>query len=94
MSAGSRTRALPSSTNGNLRKISVKLTEEIDHVLVEGRWSLLYNCRVFRSSEFAGTDHTILVATLKMRLKFREMAPFNQVRLDVRRVRDESVAQE
>ena len=75
------------SNTGGARK-------EIDHVLVGGRWRLVQNCRVFRSAEFAGTDHRLLVATLKIRLKSRKMAPSNRVRLDVRRLRDESVAQE
>ena len=75
------------SNTGGARK-------EIDHVLVGGRWRLVQNCRVFRSAEFAGTDHRLLVATLKIRLKSRKMAPSNRVRLDVRRLRDESVAQQ
>ena len=75
------------SNSGGARK-------EIDHVLVGGRWRLVQNCRVFRSAEFAGTDHRLLVATLKIRLKSRKMAPSNRVRLDVRRLRDESVAQQ
>ena len=66
----------------------------VDRVLVSGRWRLVKNCRVFRSAEFAGTDHRVLVATLKIRLKSRKMAPSNRVRLDVRRLRDDSVAQE
>ena len=57
-----------------------------------GRWRLVQNCRVFRSAEFAGTDHRYLVASLKIGLKSRKMAPSNQVRLDVRRLRDESIA--
>ena len=68
--------------------------EEIDHVLVGGRERLVQNYRVFRSAEFAGTDHRLLVATLKIRLKSRKMALSNRVRVDVRRLRDESVAQE
>ena len=63
-------------------------------VLVGGRWRLVQNCRVFRSAEFAGTDHKLFVATLILRLKSRKMAPSNQGRLDVLRLRDESVAQE
>ena len=68
--------------------------EEIDHVLARGLWRLAQKCRVIRSAEFAGTDHILLVATLKIWLKSRKMAPSNQVRLDVRRLQDESVAQE
>ena len=43
---------------------------------------------------FAGIDHRFLVATLKIRLKSRNMVQSNRLRLDVRRLRDESVAQE
>ena len=42
----------------------------------------------------ASTDHRFLAAILKIRLKFRKMAPSNRVRQDVRLLRDESVAQE
>ena len=65
--------------------------EKTDHVHVGSRLRLLQNGRVFPSTEFAGTDHRFPVATLKIRLKSRKMAPSNQVRLDVRRLRDESV---
>ena len=50
--------------------------------------------RVFQSAKFAGTDHKLLVATLKLWLKSREMASSKQIWLDVRHLRDESVAQE
>ena len=43
--------------------------------------------------EFAATDDRI-AATMKIRLKFRTMVPSNQVRLDVRRLRNENDAQE
>ena len=35
----------------------------------------LENCRVFRSAEFTGIDHKLLVATLKIRLKYRKIQP-------------------
>ena len=66
----------------------------IDYVHVGGRRRLVENCRVFSSAEFTGTNHRFLVATLKIRLKSRTMAPSRQVRLDVRRLRDEIIAQE
>ena len=68
----------------------------IDHVLLGCRWRLAQNCRVFRSAEFAGTDdhYILLVTTLKIRLKFREMALSSQVLVDVRRLRNVSVALE
>ena len=66
-------------------------TKEIDDVLLGGRWRLVQNCRVFRSADFARTDHKRFVATLKIRLKSRKIAPSNRVRLDVRRLGDKSV---
>ena len=65
---------------------------EIDNVLVGDRWRLVQNCRVVRGAMFAGIDHRFLVATLKIRLKSRNMVQSNRLRLDVRRLRDESVA--
>ena len=60
-----------------------------------GTYSIDHNSfRGIMGAEFARTDHGLLVATLKIQLKFRKMAPSNRVRLDVRRLRDESVAQE
>ena len=51
-------------------------------------WTWCSNCGGARKE----IDH-VLVATLKIRLKSRKMAPSDQVRLDARRFRDESVAQ-
>ena len=67
------------------------VAKEIDHVLVDSRWRVLQNCRVFRSAQFLNTDHRLLVATLRLRLKSRRMAP-SMPRLDVSRLRDEVVA--
>ena len=50
--------------------------------------------QVFSERRVCWADHRLLVATLKLRLKSHKMAPSNQVRLDVHRLRDESVAQE
>ncbi len=67
--------------------------KEIDHVLVDGRWRLIENCRVFRSAQFFTSDHRLLVATLKLRLRCPRRATSGQVRLDVGRLRDPDVAQ-
>ena len=67
--------------------------KEIDHVLVDGRWRILQNCRVFRSAQFLNTDHRLLVATLRVRLKSRRLAP-SKPRLDVSRLQDAAVANE
>ena len=74
------------SNTGNVAK-------EIDHVLVDGRWRILQNCRVFRSAQFLNTDHRMLVATLKLRLKSSRL-PASQPKLDVSQLRDETVATE
>ncbi|XP_069982670.1 uncharacterized protein [Penaeus vannamei] len=41
-------------------------TKEIDHILVNTRWRILQNCRVYRSAKFCGTDHKLVVATLRV----------------------------
>ena len=70
------------------------LRKEIDHVLVDGRWSLLQNCRVFRSANLFSTDHRLLVATLRLRLRTPRRAAPGQQRPDVARLGDPGVAQE
>ena len=67
--------------------------KEIDNVLVDGRWSMIQNCRVYRSAQFLNTDHRLVVATLKLHLKSRRMVP-SQPRVDVGKLKDERVAQE
>ena len=47
---------------------------DICHILVCGRSRPVKNCRVFRSTDFAGTNHRLLVATFKITLKSRGMA--------------------
>ena len=55
---------------------------------------IMIKCEGGEFAEFAGTDHRLLVATLKIRFKSRKMASSNQVWLDVCNLRDESVSQE
>ena len=69
------------------------VAKEIDHVLVDGRWRMIQNCRVNRSAQFLNTDHRLVVATLKLHLKSRRMVP-SQPRLDVCKLKDERVAEE
>ena len=69
------------------------VAKEIDYVLVDGRWRMIQNCRVYRSARFLNTDHRLVVATLKLQLKFRRMVP-SQPRLDVGKLKDEMVAEE
>ena len=58
------------------------VAKEIDHVLVDGRWRMNQNFRVYRSVQFLNTDHRLIVATLKLHLKSRRMVP-SQPRLDL-----------
>ena len=69
------------------------VAKEIDQVLVDGRWRMIQNCRVYRSAQFLNTDHRLVVATLKLQLKSRRMVP-SQPRLDVGKFKDERVAEE
>ena len=67
--------------------------KEIDHVLVDHRWSMIQICRVYRSAQFLNTDHRLVVATLKLQLKSQRMVPFKP-RLDVGKLKDERAAEE
>ena len=62
-------------------------------MLVDGRWKMIQNCRVYWSAQFLNTDHRLVVATLKLQLKSRRMEP-SQPRLDVGKLKDERVAEE
>ena len=68
------------------------VAKDIDHVLVDGRWRMIQNCRVYRSAQFLNTDHWLVVATLKLHLKSGRMVP-SQPRLDVCKLKDERVAE-
>ena len=63
------------------------VAKEIDHDLVDGRWRMIQNCRVYRSAQFLNTDHWLVVAPLKLLLKCRRMVP-SQPRLDVGKLKD------
>ena len=63
------------------------VAKEVDHVLVDGHWRMIQNCRVYRSAQFLNTDHRLVVATLKLQLKSRRMVP-SQLRLDVGTLKD------
>ena len=69
------------------------VAKEIDHVLVDGCWRMIQNCRVYQSAQFLNTDHQLVVATLKLQLKSRRMVP-SQPWLDVGKLKDERVAEE
>ena len=69
------------------------VAKEIDHVLVDGRWRMIQNCRFHRSAQFLNTDHRLVVATLKLQLKSRRMTP-SHPQLDDGNLKDERVAEE
>ena len=62
-------------------------------MLVDVRWRIIQNCRVYWSAQFLNTDHRLVVATLKMQIKSRTMVP-SQPTLDVGKLKDEKVAEE
>ena len=41
------------------------VAKEIDDVLIDGRWRMIQNCRVYCSAQFLKTDHRLVVVTLK-----------------------------
>ena len=69
------------------------MAEDIDHVLIDGHWRMIHNCKVYRSAQFLNTDHRHVEATLKLQLKSGRMVP-SQPRLDVGKLKDERVAEE
>ena len=69
------------------------VAKEIDHVLVDGHWRIIQNCRVDQCAHFLKTDHRLVVATLKLQLRSGRMVP-SQPRLDVGKLKDERVAAE
>jgi len=66
--------------------------KEIDHVLVNTRWSLLRNCRTYRSLEF-DTDHLPVIVTLVIRLKrLSKKTVTAPLYLNVRALQNQSVS--
>ena len=64
----------------------------IDHILISRRWrSSVTNCRVFRGAQLGNTDHRMLVAQLKLRLK-ADPTTKHQPRLDSTRLLDPVMA--
>ena len=39
------------------------VAKEIDHMVIDGRWRMLQNCRVYWSAHFLNTEHRLVVAT-------------------------------
>ena len=72
---------------------AVGVAKESDHVLIDGCWRMIQNCRVYRSAQFLNTDHRLVVATLKLQLKSRRIVP-SEASLDGGKLKDERVAEE
>jgi len=69
------------------------VAKRIGHVFLDGRWRMIQNCSVYRSAQFLNTDHWLVRATLKLHLKSWRMVS-SQPRLDVGKLKDETVAGE
>jgi exonuclease III len=68
--------------------------KEIDHILVDGRWRMVRNCRVFRSAQFLSTDHRLLVASLQIRLKSKKLPSSTATTFDLDKLKDPAVSAE
>lgn len=61
----------------------------LDHVLICRRWrSAVTNCRVYRGAQLGNTDHRMLVATLRLRLKADPSNKY-QPKIEASRLRDD-----
>ena len=69
------------------------MAKDIEHVLDDGRWRMIQNCRVYQRAQFLNIDHRLVVATLKSQLKSGRMVP-SQSWLDVGKLKDKRVAEE
>ena len=64
-----------------------------DHVLIDGHWRMIQNCRDHWSAKFLNTDHMLVEATLNLQLQSRRMVP-SQPWHNVGKLKDERVAEE
>ena len=55
----------------------------IDHVLLDGRWRMIQNCRVYRSAQFLNNDHSLVVVTLKLQGRSISSVPIFQRNFDI-----------
>ena len=49
------------------------VAKEIDHVLIDGRWRMIQDCRIYRSAQLLNTDHRLAIATLMLQHKSRRI---------------------
>lgn len=74
------------SNDGHTRKA-------IDHILVSKRWkSAIHNCRVYRGAQLGNTDHRLLIADVKLKLKTTP-DPQTRLRYDSKLLKDPNIAQ-
>ncbi len=65
-----------------------------DHILISRRWkSFVTNCRVYRGAELGNTDHRLLVAQLKLKLRANQHIK-TQPRLDSSLLSDPNIAKD
>ncbi|XP_066301877.1 craniofacial development protein 2-like [Branchiostoma lanceolatum] len=63
----------------------------IDHILISSRWkSFVTNCRVYRGAQLGNTDHRLLIAHMRLKLK-ADPSTKRQVRLDSTRLKDPQI---
>ena len=68
--------------------------EEIDHNLITARWKILPNCRVFRRAKFFVTDHSLVVATFKLHVKYIRISRCNHNVFHLEKLKDLTCAHE
>ena len=65
----------------------------IDLILIQQRWKTsVINCRTFQSADI-GSDHSLVLCNIKLRLKKLNSKPQQNCRVDVNRLRDEKIRQ-
>ena len=64
--------------------------KEIDHILVNTKWTVLQNCRVYRSLEF-DTDHRPVIGTMSLRLKRVSEKKSQTLRYSIKKLEDPAV---
>ena len=66
---------------------------QIDHILVRRRWrSSVLDSRVFRGADFCNTDHRLLIARLKVKL--RSEKPTFKPKIDIDRFAESTLRKE
>ena len=65
----------------------------LDHIAISARWrSAVTNCRVYRGATLGNTDHRILIATLRVRLK-AEKSRRQASKFDSSKLQDPDIAE-